>query len=454
VTWRRPGEPFSVQFNNGDGTFSQVKMNMPMMWNGIALVDFDQDGMLDVFESGMKGTTNRLYRNIGNRTFTLMTSEQVGSVCAFKTNGGGSWADYDDDGWVDLYSANTYNNGPSRLHHNQGGGRFEAVLNQATKSAFNGDWGDYDNDGRVDLCLGRPVLDSPGVVYQNLGNGEFDERDSGDGIPASYNCNSTWADYDNDGFLDLIRDWISDGGAVNCNTLAHNKGDGTFSRITTGSIVTDTLLNGSGVGPSLWFDYDNDGFLDLYVANGNSLEHIYAANFLYHNNGNANAWLKVKLIGTASNRDGIGAKVRVQAKFAGHVRWQRRDLVEGGTWCWNRPYAHFGLGDATIVDLVRIEWPSGLIQELQNVSANQTLQVTEHQAGVTNAPTLTATRLTEGAVQLTLTGQPNLLYVFEGSTDLEKWMKLGVRTNLTGSVEFTDTFATNYPHRFYRGLAP
>ncbi len=453
VTWKKRGEPYSVWFNNSDGTFSQVKMNMPMTWGCIALVDFDQDGMLDVFESGL-GNTNRLYRNIGNRTFVHMTSEQVGSVCAFKTYGGGSWADYDDDGWVDLYSANIDNDGPSRLHHNQGGGRFEVAINQANLSSFNGDWGDYDSDGRVDLCLGRPVLDSPGVLYQNLGNGEFEERDSGDGIPASHNCNSTWADYDNDGFLDLIRDWISDGGAVNCNTLAHNNGDGTFSRITTGSIVTDTLLNGSGVGASLWFDYDNDGFPDLYVGNGNNDLAIYTANFLYHNNGNANAWLKVKLIGTASNRDAIGAKVGVQAKFAGQLRWQRRDLVEGDTWCFNRPYAHFGLGDATNVDLVRIEWPSGLVQELQNVSTNQTLQVTEHQDGVNIAPTLTATRSTEGAVQLTLTGQANLLYVFEGSTNLVQWTKLGVRTNLTGTVEFTDTWAAQYAQRFYRGVAP
>jgi hypothetical protein len=103
--------------------------------------------------------------------------------------------------------------------------------------------------------------------------------------------------------------------------------------------------------------------------------------------------------------------------------------------------------------LVRIEWPSGLVQEIANVPVKQTLTITEHQAGAP-PPTLTATRLAEGAVQLTLTGQTHLLYVFEASTNLVQWTKLGVRTNLTGTVEFTDTWAAKYAQRFYRGVAP
>ena len=113
----------------------------------------------------------------------------------------------------------------------------------------------------------------------------------------------------------------------------------------------------------LWFDYDNDGFLDLYVANGNDAD-AKTANFLYHNNGNANAWLKVKLGRHRVQPDGIGAKVRVQANYAGQValatpRHRRRR-------CHNdqQLYAHFGLGDATNVTTLRIEWPSGTVQEL------------------------------------------------------------------------------------------
>jgi len=127
--------------------------------------------------------------------------------------------------------------------------------------------------------------------------------------------------------------------------------------------------------------------------------------------------------------------------------------VSGGQWGQDDSRPNFGLGDATTVEVVRIEWPSGLVQELRDVPADQILKITEHQEGAP-PPTLTATRSPEGAAQLTLTGQANFLYVFEGSTDLAKWTKLGVRANLTGAVEFTDTFAANYAHRFYRGLAP
>jgi hypothetical protein len=116
--------------------------------------------------------------------------------------------------------------------------------------------------------------------------------------------------------------------------------------------------------------------------------------------------------------------------------------------------AHFGLGDAAHVETVRIHWPSGLVQELHEVAANQSLTITEHQEGVTHAPSLAASWLAGGAVQLTLTGQTNLLYLFEASPNLAQWTKIAVRTNLTGSVVFTDALATNFTQRLYRGVAP
>jgi len=116
--------------------------------------------------------------------------------------------------------------------------------------------------------------------------------------------------------------------------------------------------------------------------------------------------------------------------------------------------AHFGLGDATNVDVLRIEWPSGIVQELTNVAPKQFLTITEQQVGVTEAPGLTESRSGDGTVQLSLTGQTNLLYAIEASTNLVQWTKIGVRTNLTGTAEFTDRAATNYPQRFYRAVAP
>ena len=115
--------------------------------------------------------------------------------------------------------------------------------------------------------------------------------------------------------------------------------------------------------------------------------------------------------------------------------------------------AHFGSGDATQVDLLRIEWPIGVVQELANVAAEQILTITEHQAGMTNAPTMTASKSAGGAVQLTATGQANLRYVFEASSDLAQWTKVAVRTNLTGTVEFTPA-ASSSPQRFYRVQMP
>ena len=126
-----------------------------------------------------------------------------------------------------------------------------------------------------------------------------------------------------------------------------------------------------------WFDYDNDGFLDAYVMNGDDDVSIWTVNQLFHNDGNANSWLTVKPLGTVSNRDGAGAKVRVLATYAGAARWQRRDISGGTTSNGNHRYAHFGLGDATNVTTLRIEWPSGIVQELKDVTPNQILTIQE-----------------------------------------------------------------------------
>jgi hypothetical protein len=152
------------------------------------------------------------------------------------------------------------------------------------------------------------------------------------------------------------------------NWLYHNNGDGTFTKITAGAVVED--VNDSNT--VAWGDYDNDGFLDLFVANWNNQN-----NCLYHNNGNTNHWLKVKCVGTRSNRSGIGAKVRVKAVMGGKDVWQVREISGGDGLGTQSLDAHFGLGQAAVVDTVRVEWPSGQVQELANVTVNQLLVVTE-----------------------------------------------------------------------------
>jgi len=224
--------------------------------------------------------------------------------------------------------------------------------------------------------------------------------------------------------------------------------------VTEGAVVND----GGRSWGCTWADYDNDGNLDLFVANGgfNDLPVPPAeSGFLYHNEGGTNNWMILKLVGTASNRSAIGAKVRVLATIGGKSFWQLREISGGSGWCsQNDLRAHFGLRDATTVETVRIEWPSGIVQEMKNVAAKQFLTVTEQQIGITTPPNLAVASTPNGAVQLTLTGQTNLLYVFEASTNLLQWTKIAVRTNLTGSVELTDSAAAKFPQRFYRTVAP
>jgi len=200
---------------------------------------------------------------------------------------------------------------------------------------------------------------------------------------------------------------------------------------------------------SAWGDYDNDGFLDLFVCKGWVVDS--RNNLLYRNNGNSNAWLNFRLVGTVSNRSAIGAKVRLKATIHGRTFWQMREISGGsGFLCQNDIRANFGLGDATNVDLVRIEWPSGSVQELPNVASGKFLTVTE--AG--GEPRLAATR-ENGQVQLTLTGKQGSRYAIETSTALPNWISANFTvtvTNQSGAVTFPAPNATNNAHRFYRGV--
>ena len=226
------------------------------------------------------------------------------------------------------------------------------------------------------------------------------------------------------------------------NFLYRNNGDGTYTKITAGSLVNDL---GYSTGCA-WADYDNDGFLDLFVSNGWVTKS--ENNFLYRNSGNANNWINFRLIGTASNRSAIGAKVRVKATIGGNAIWQLRELSGGGNYgSQNDLRANFGLGGATNVDTVRIEWPSGTVQELHNIAAKQFLTITE-------PPRLLAGQ-TNGTPQFTLKGGRGFNYQIETSTNLPDWSPLGTVTitNLSGTTPIIDT---NVPsvRRFYRAFTP
>lgn len=150
-----------------------------------------------------------------------------------------------------------------------------------------------------------------------------------------------------------------------------------------------------------WGDFDRNGFLDLFVANREA-----TGNGVYLNNGNTNHWLEVKLRGMASDRMAVGAKVFASANIRGKTMRQLRVITasDGD----QTLVAHFGLGDATKVDTLRIEWPIGIVQELADVAADQILTVTEHQAGATNAPSLSVAKTVDGLLRLSATGPTNL----------------------------------------------
>jgi hypothetical protein len=274
-------------------------------------------------------------------------------------------------------------------------------------------------------------------LYRNTGTGTFARVTTGAiATDTGHFLGCAWGDYDNDGFLDLF---VCQAFGEN-NALYHDNGDGTFSKITTGSIVND---GGDSAGCA-WGDYDNDGFLDLFVANG--ADSNAQPNFLYRNDGNSNQWLKIKCVGGPSNRAAIGAKVRVQTlNGAGASSWQMREISGGHGFGQNSLIAHFGLGSATNAQTVRIEWPSSIVQTLTNVAAKQLLIVTE--------PPLLQARLTNGNFELLLTDRMGSSSRIEVSSDLTGWTSLGTVTNVTRTVLVTDPAAANQQQRFYRAVS-
>jgi len=411
--------------NNGNGTFTQILTSFFPANNinsfGCAWADYDNDGYLDLVKgiSNPFGGSTQLYRNNHNGTFANVTAASIGNVGPGANNV--VWGDYDNDGFVDLFLAVGYNAPDNVLLHNRGDGTFSRVIGNpmvtATGISGGASWGDYDNDGRLDLIVTRTSAGC--LLYHNEGGGAF-RQITNQVISTDTNAAGvSWGDFDNDGFLDLFLAHTQ-----SPNRLYRNQGDGTFA------LVTDSVIYRLG-GPSsggAWADYDNDGWLDLFVANYRSNSFLFhndgnggftsvtglvtelgtgqgAAwgdydndgfpdllvpnvftynNFFYHNNGNSNAWLTLKLEGRISNRAAIGAKVRVKATMQRREVWQLREISGGGSLgSQNELRAAFGLADATNADVVRIEWPSGIVQELHDMAPRQFLVVLEPEARIT-----------------------------------------------------------------------
>jgi len=374
--------------NNGAGTF--VKMTSAEAGlivddkgfsNSGSWSDYDNDGDLDLFVANGLNQDNFLYRNNGppNYRFTKMTHAEVGSIVADKGRSNcGIWGDYNNDGDLDLFVANFEQ---SFLYRNNGNGTFTKMTSAEVGPLANdkgqsvgGSWGDYDNDRDLDLFVANER--GTNFLYKNSGPPlyTFTKITTGDIVTESgHSFGSSWGDFDNDGDLDLLVTHTNKN-----NSLYENKGDDNFDRIDEGNIANNARLS-SGV---TWADYDNDGFLDIFIAN-RSRASSQGKNFFYLNNrqqkNNSNKWINIRCIGTVSNKSAIGAKVRVKDTINSKPVWQMREISAQTGWGGqNGLNAGFGLGIATeTIDSLVIEWPSRLIQVETNLKVNQFLTRTE-----------------------------------------------------------------------------
>jgi hypothetical protein len=415
-----------LYLNRGNGTFTSLdagdltKPFYPSAWGGLA--DYDNDGVLDAFVcaawSGHR--TNLLFHGRGDGTFSAVTNCVVATDKSNNSNDA-AWGDFDNDGDMDLILANWDIN--NLFYRNDGGGQFTRLTNSLLAKYISGHnaWGDYDNDGFLDLACGSST---DLRLFQNIGGTNFVLSKTWGiyGTPA-------WTDYDNDGYLDLIL--FRGQGSATYLCLFHNNGDGTFTQVQ--DAFTRTL--GEWLGGA-WGDYDNDGFMDLFVAEDTG------KNALYHNLGNTNHWIKFRLQGTAANRTAIGAKIRVKATIGGKTVWQMREVL-GGNCCQNDLRPNFGLADATNIDQMRIEWPSGTVQEYVNVAINQFLTLWE-------PPTLSAEVRADGTCELSIKAETDRGWQIQASSDLLTWQTLTTVTNTTVEFQFTDTAAAGMDCRFYQ----
>ena len=434
--------------NNADGTFTDVTQQAGLLgtegrWStNCAFFDYDRDGQLDLFVSnyvtfdfsvaplpgasyycsfmnvpvacgpeGLGGGTNILYHNRGDGTFEDV-SEKSGvanprgtktlTLAADRTwRPVGSYgfaaiaADFDNDGWPDVYvSCDTT---PGFLYHNNRDGTFTEVGIPAGcalsgQGMAQGGMGaattDYDGDGWLDIVKANFAGD-PTTLYRNNGDGSFSDvsQQAGLGAITRYvGMGVGFLDSDNDGWKDIF---VADGhvypeadrirgvaGFKQPNVLFRNLGNGRFADVS--SVAGPGLKVVESSHGCAFADYDNDGDVDILVSNNNE-----PPTLLRNDGGSKQNWLMVKCLGTRSNRSAIGARVR--AVTGPHA--QMEEVTSGSGYLSQSDLRlHFGLGQAKMVDLVEVTWPSGTKESFRDVQANQLISIEEGR-GIVKAET-------------------------------------------------------------------
>jgi hypothetical protein len=382
---------------------------------GAGFLDYDNDGWLDLLAVNytlwtaamdrfcgdsargvrvychprfFEPVASSLYRNRGDGRFEDVSAQS--GIARHRGRGMGvAFADYDRDGRVDFYVAN--DKLPSFLFRNAGEGRFEetalasgTLLPEAGQdiSAMGVDFRDYDNDGLPDIHV-TALAGESFPLYRNLGKGLFQDVTYRSRLAAAVASRSGWAnalvDLDNDGWKDLFTanshvndaiDRFESRSYRETNSVFRNLGDGTFEDQSSGS--------GLSLGPprahrgAAFGDLDGDGRVDVVVSA------LSDASELWRNESPAGHWLELRLVGTKSNRDGIGSVVKLVA--ASDPRWREQWNHASSAYGYASASAgplHFGTGLAKTIDRVEIRWPSGALQVLENVAADQILTVRE-----------------------------------------------------------------------------
>lgn len=388
--------------NNGNGTFSDVTKRANVAGGkecsvGAVWFDYDNDSFLDLYvgnylefdpnynyyyaPDGFPGPMaydaqkDVLYHNNGDGTFEDVTESMGITDIDGRAMGVGA-ADYDDDGWVDIYVANDHT--LNYLWHNEAGKKFVdkgtmsgTAFSQAGEAtvSMSVDFADFNGDGLLDLFVSD---DSYCSLYENMGNGIFTDKGVSSNISMAaaqfVGWSSSFFDYDNDGNVDIFK---TNGALKHLygqeDQVFQNEGNGKFRDV---SLELGKYFSQEDVGRGACIgDYDNDGDLDIFIVNLND-----NCIFLRNNKGNQNNWLTLKLTGTSSNRDGIGARVKLTAGGKTQTAWKKSTT---GYLSQNDPRMHFGLAKNDLVDGIEIKWPSGKVQTLENIKANQILEVKE-----------------------------------------------------------------------------
>ncbi len=396
----------SLLRNKGAGVFEDVTISSglgePLSTESAVWGDYDQDGRLDLFVCGEYHREipdgidlSRLYHNEGNGKFKNV-AESAGIVIK-QVAKGSAWGDYDDDGRLDLFVS--VFDGDCRLYHNEGDGTFKDVapdlglVGPSHRNSFSCWFWDYDNDGRLDLFVNDYHLVTADIIayhlgvkkkdlshprlYRNLGKQGFADVSVEAGLEAPIAAmGANFGDIDNDGYLDAYfgTGVMAYSGLLPAVMLKNIDGR-RFEDISQSS-RTAHLQKGHGVS---FADWDCDGDLDVFVVLGGAYPGDQSYNALFQNPGHRRQWLKIKLVGTKSNRSALGA--RLEAEFSapdGAKRSVHRTIGNNGSFGGNTTVQLIGLGDARSVSRLTVTWPTSHTRQVfENIVAGQSIVITE-----------------------------------------------------------------------------